>query len=142
MLFENEQKKYQDLILAIEQHATKDEIIAKVDELVNAFMPFYDGMIFPVDEFCNDNYLVRRNAFVNSYDCCVNYGYTLYKWDGEYEETNERMKKFLPDFKPKKWREIFHCCSAKKQKLNQEWIDETLKLLNLLHDKHKTNEEN
>ena len=139
MLFENEQKKYDSLVKAIKKGESKEKLLALTDDLVNAFMPFYDGMMFPIDEFCNDNYLVRRNAFVNSYDCSVNYGYTLYEWTGEYQETPPRLKALDQDLKIKEWREIFHCTSEKKQKLNQAWVDETLKLLELLHKKDKTN---
>lgn len=139
MLFENEQKKYDAIIKAIKKGESKDNLILKVDELVSAFYPFYEGMIFPIDEYNNETHLVRREAFVNSFDGRVNYGYTLYEWRGEYQEPTEKMKELLPELKLKQWCEIFHCTSEKKQKLNQAWVDETLKLLDMLHNKHKTN---
>ena len=129
MLFENEQKKYVKLIKAINKGESKENLIELIDDLVNAFMSFYDGMIFPIDEYSNENYLVHREAFVTYYDMSVHYGYTLYEWTGGYRE------------ELKEWREIFHCTSEKKQKVNQEWVDKTLRLLEILRNKKKENKD-
>lgn len=67
----------------------------------------------PIDEYENKNYFIRREAFVSSYDGNINYGFTLYKWDGTYDE-----KPLTPNnkktFKWKNWVEIFHTLTEKK----------------------------
>ena len=141
MLFENEQKKYDKLIKAIKKGESKEKLLALADDLVNAFMPFYDGMCFPTDEFENEKYLVTRNTFVSHFDVKVYYGYTLYEWKREYQDPPTKLKEIDPNFKLKKWCEIFHCTSEKKQKLDQTWIEETIKLLNRIHTKRRVNDE-
>lgn len=59
-------------------------------------------------------YWCRREAFVSNYDGEINYGFTIYEWDG-----TEREQKLSPKsnktFKWKNWVEIFHCVSLTKE---------------------------
>lgn len=70
-------------------------------------------LIDPIDEYENKDYFCRREAFISSYDEEINYGYTIYKWDGTYNE-----KPLFPNsdktFKFKNWVEIFHTHTEKK----------------------------
>ena len=70
-------------------------------------------LVSPIDEYENKDYLCRRESFVSSYDGEINYGYSVYKWDGTYNE-KPLFPKSDKTFKFKNWVEIFHSHTDKK----------------------------
>ena len=83
----------------------------------------------PVDEYEHKDYFCRREAIISYYDEEVNYGYTIYKWDGTYNE-----KPLFPNsdktFKFKNWVEIFHTHTEKKVSC-KEMLETALKAMKL-----------
>ena len=130
LMFEEDRVAYENIIKAINsdnpQAAIKD-----LDMLVDRLLQFEDALVNQHEEFETETHIATREAFW-SYEGEIRYGYCLYEWTGGYDEVPENIKKLIPDFKKKAYREIFHCTNTERQKLNKEWIDDTLKLLDLL----------
>lgn len=86
----------------------------------------------PIDEYENKDYFCRREAFISYYDGEVNYGYTIYKWDGTYNE-----KPLSPNsdkiFKFKNWVEIFHTYTVNKISC-KDMLKSTLNLIEMTKD--------
>ena len=132
-MFEEDQKVYDDCIKYINAGDVKNAI-EQVDKLTEQLLAFQDALINQYEDYEDEKHLCTRQAYFDSGFGQIRYGYCLYEWNGEYFNNTK-----LPDLKQKKWREIFHCTNSEKQEMNQKFIDETLKLLDLLHEREKKN---
>ena len=91
----------------------------------------------PVDEYETEEYLVHREAFYSDMAECLMYGYTTYKWNGEYYEREIPILKKSMKFK--KWEEILHSTGSKKIELNDEYINHVIETIKIAKER-KANE--
>ena len=104
---------------------------------------WYDGYLMfhelrdPIEEspevkIGEDIYWCRREAFFSTYECEINYGYSVYKWDGTYTE-----KEWVPGGKKhkfKNWKEIFHSHGSEKIP-PKEMIEHALKVMEIAKER-------
>lgn len=64
-------------------------------------------------EIGNENILIYCDAFISAYDCELNWGVSVYKWDGTYNERPLSLTS-KKTFKFKNWVEIYHDHRTKK----------------------------
>lgn len=86
---------------------------------------------YPYDEYENENFLCRREAYYNENLGELCFGYTIYEWNGEYKE------RYIPvlkkTIKEKLWKEVFHAgTSSEKKELNEQYIQDYIKLKEVL----------
>lgn len=87
----------------------------------------------PIDEYETEEYLVHREAFYSDMAGCLMYGYTTYKWNGEYYEREIPILKKPMKFK--KWEEILHSTGSKKMELNDEYINHVIEARKLVAER-------
>ena len=90
----------------------------------------------PYDDYENENYMCKRQAYYNENLGELNYGYAVYKWDGTYREINNKYVK--KPIKLKNWVEIYHAgTTTSKRELNDKYIQDILDLIDALHLKEE-----
>ena len=137
LFFEEERVAYENILKALD-NSDKQGVIKNIDYLVDRLAMFQDAVINQHEEFETETHIVTREAFW-SYEGEIRYGYCVFEWTGNYEELPDNLKKIMPDFKKKEWREIFHCTSTEKQELNKQYIEEVVKLHKLAVKRGKKN---
>lgn len=137
LMFEEDRVAYENIIKAINSN-NPQAAIKDLDVLVDRLLQFEDALVNQHEECETETHIATREAFW-SYEGEIRYGYCLYEWTGNYEELPENLKKIMPDFKKKEWREIFHCTSTEKQELNEQYIEDVVKLHKLAVERGKKN---
>lgn len=87
----------------------------------------------PYDEYETEDYLLTREAYFNDNLGELCFGYTIYKWDGTYEETkipilNETMKS-------KNWKEESHAGCVESKIDLKEYLENHIKVKKCIESK-------
>lgn len=140
------QKIYDELMENIKQENT-NLIIGGVKRLAERLARFEDAMQYDEysQEYANENYRCTRNPYYSIETDDIKYGYTVYEWTGAtktmpspYEEIAEKIDD--PEIKKlckrtylvKEWREILHYTSNERKEMNEKYLEEELKTIEVL----------
>lgn len=93
-------------------------IICALERLDHKAEMFQELRYHKHDEISDENYLVISNAYISDYDGEVNYGLSIYKWDGTYNEKQLAFQK--KPIKLKNWQEIYHATCGKRPDIKKE----------------------
>ena len=113
-----------------------DNIELSVDQVKEIIkdLEMLEELKYPYDEYENEKYLCRREAYYNEYLGELCFGYTIYEWRGEYTERDIPILKKKMKFK--KWVEVFHAgTSSEKKELNEQYIQDYIKLKEMVKGK-------
>lgn len=119
----NKTRRTENIELSVDQ---VKEIIKDLEML--------EELKYPYDEYENEKYLCRREAYYNENLGELCFGYTIYEWNGEYKERYiPVLKKAI---KEKLWKEVLHAgTSSEKKEFNEQYIQDYIKLKEMLKGK-------
>ena len=125
-----------ELIKILNKTRRTNNIELSVDQVKEIIkdLEMLEELKYPYDEYENEKYLCRREAYYNENLGELCFGYTIYEWRGDYIERDIPILK--EKMKLKKWEEVCHAgTSSEKKELNEQYIQNFLKMRNMVKGK-------
>lgn len=121
----------------------KNMALRCLDKMSERLARFEDAMQYNEysQEYANENYKCTRNPYYSIETDDIKYGYTVYEWTGAYKtmpnpfklrkDINDPELKELSErtYKVKEWREILHYTSNERRVMNEKYLEEELKTI-------------
>ena len=108
-----------------------EEDISTIEKALNDFEELKD----PYDEYESEDgmYFITRRTYWNTYLDEINYGYTIYKWNGNIKLIGTHVKGMKP-IEVKDRDEIFHAGTVRKKTDCKEFLENALETIKMTRD--------